>query len=94
VPPLNSDGVARLIYYLAARVLFGGRLGYALFYNLPYLLRSSCEDRGCLGRGQVILWRPHWGNHCGADILTQKRRIFEPERFGTGGSSRGFFLDE
>jgi phosphatidylglycerol---prolipoprotein diacylglyceryl transferase len=36
--PLDSDGVALLIFYLAAGVLLGGRLGYVLFYNLPYFL--------------------------------------------------------
>lgn len=36
--PLDRDGVALLIFYLAAGVLLGGRLGYVLFYNLPYYL--------------------------------------------------------
>jgi phosphatidylglycerol---prolipoprotein diacylglyceryl transferase len=37
--PLDNDGVAELVFYLVAGVLFGGRLGYVLFYNLPYYLR-------------------------------------------------------
>lgn len=41
--PLDSDGVAELIIYLAAGVLFGGRLGYVLFYNLPYYLQHPVQ---------------------------------------------------
>jgi phosphatidylglycerol---prolipoprotein diacylglyceryl transferase len=41
--PLDSDGVAELTGYLVAGVLFGGRLGYVLFYNLPYYLRHPAQ---------------------------------------------------
>lgn len=41
--PLDRDGVAELIIYLAAGVLFGGRLGYVLFYNLPYYLHHPVK---------------------------------------------------
>jgi phosphatidylglycerol---prolipoprotein diacylglyceryl transferase len=41
--PLNSDGAAQLIYALAAGVLFGGRLGYVLFYNLPYYIHHPAK---------------------------------------------------
>jgi phosphatidylglycerol:prolipoprotein diacylglycerol transferase len=40
---LDIDGVAELIIYLAAGVLFGGRLGYVLFYNLPYYLHHPVK---------------------------------------------------
>ena len=33
---LDSNGVEKLVFYLAGGVVFGGRLGYVLFYNLPY----------------------------------------------------------
>jgi phosphatidylglycerol:prolipoprotein diacylglycerol transferase len=35
---LDSNGVEKLVFYLAGGVVFGGRLGYVLFYNLPYYL--------------------------------------------------------
>ncbi|MBI5016197.1 MAG: prolipoprotein diacylglyceryl transferase [Deltaproteobacteria bacterium] len=34
--PLDSGGVGDLLSALVAGVLLGGRLGYVLFYNLPY----------------------------------------------------------
>jgi phosphatidylglycerol---prolipoprotein diacylglyceryl transferase len=36
--PLDTDGIAQLVFYLAVGVVGGGRLGYVLFYNLPYYL--------------------------------------------------------
>jgi phosphatidylglycerol:prolipoprotein diacylglycerol transferase len=41
--PLDSDGAASLIFYLAAGVLLGGRLGYVFFYNLPHYLHHPAE---------------------------------------------------
>jgi phosphatidylglycerol---prolipoprotein diacylglyceryl transferase len=41
--PLDSDGLAELILYLVAGVLFGGRVGYVLFYNLPYYLHHPAR---------------------------------------------------
>lgn len=41
--PLDRDGVAELVSYLVAGVLFGGRLGYVLFYNLPYYLHHPTQ---------------------------------------------------
>jgi phosphatidylglycerol:prolipoprotein diacylglycerol transferase len=41
--PLDRDAVAELVLYLVAGVLFGGRLGYVLFYNLPYYLDHPAE---------------------------------------------------
>jgi phosphatidylglycerol:prolipoprotein diacylglycerol transferase len=40
---LDRDGVAELTAYLVAGVLFGGRLGYVLFYNLPYYLHHLAQ---------------------------------------------------
>jgi len=41
--PLDANGVADLTLYLVAGVLLGGRLGYVLFYNLPYYLRHPAQ---------------------------------------------------
>jgi len=41
--PLDRDAVAELVLYLVAGVLLGGRLGYVLFYNLPYYLRHPAQ---------------------------------------------------
>ena len=38
--PLDRDAIAQMVLYLAAGVLLGGRLGYVIFYNLPYYI--SC----------------------------------------------------
>ena len=40
---LDKDGVAELVWYLVGGVLFGGRLGYVLFYNLPYYLHRPVK---------------------------------------------------
>ncbi|MDA8428353.1 MAG: prolipoprotein diacylglyceryl transferase [Geobacteraceae bacterium] len=36
--PLTNDDVADLVFYGAMGVVLGGRLGYILFYNLPFYL--------------------------------------------------------
>jgi len=41
--PLDREHVGELITYLVGGVLFGGRLGYVLFYNLPYYVHSPAE---------------------------------------------------
>jgi phosphatidylglycerol---prolipoprotein diacylglyceryl transferase len=41
--PLNRDGIAELVLYVIAGVLLGGRLGYVLFYNLPYYLHHPAK---------------------------------------------------
>jgi phosphatidylglycerol---prolipoprotein diacylglyceryl transferase len=41
--PLDRDGIGELILYLVVGVLLGGRLGYVLFYNLPYYLQHPTE---------------------------------------------------
>jgi phosphatidylglycerol---prolipoprotein diacylglyceryl transferase len=41
--PLDKDGFAELVSYLVGGVLFGGRLGYVLFYNLPYYLHHPVK---------------------------------------------------
>ncbi len=40
---LSSQDVEDLIFYLMFGVLLGGRLGYVLFYNLPYYLHHPVE---------------------------------------------------
>jgi phosphatidylglycerol---prolipoprotein diacylglyceryl transferase len=41
--PLDREGLADLVFYLVAGVLLGGRLGYVLFYNLPYYLKHPAQ---------------------------------------------------
>jgi phosphatidylglycerol---prolipoprotein diacylglyceryl transferase len=41
--PLDSEGVTELVIYLIVGVFVGGRLGYVLFYNLPYYLRHPAQ---------------------------------------------------
>lgn len=41
--PLDRDGVSELVIYLVAGVLLGGRVGYVLFYNLPYYLEHPAQ---------------------------------------------------
>jgi phosphatidylglycerol---prolipoprotein diacylglyceryl transferase len=41
--PLDRDAVAELVLDLVAGVLLGGRLGYVLFYNLPYYLDHPAQ---------------------------------------------------
>src|SRR6185369_8034814 len=38
--PLTGDDVADLVFYGALGVVLGGRLGYILFYNLPFYLTN------------------------------------------------------
>jgi phosphatidylglycerol:prolipoprotein diacylglycerol transferase len=38
--PLTADDVADLVFYGAIGVVLGGRLGYILFYNLPFYLAN------------------------------------------------------
>ena len=41
--PLDADGIAELSFYLGSGVMFGGRLGYVLFYNLPHYLHHPAQ---------------------------------------------------
>ena len=41
--PLDADGIADLFFYLLGGVMFGGRLGYVLFYNLPHYQHHPAE---------------------------------------------------
>jgi phosphatidylglycerol:prolipoprotein diacylglycerol transferase len=41
--PLNKDQVYDMIVYAAVGVFAGGRLGYVLFYNLPYYLENPLK---------------------------------------------------
>jgi phosphatidylglycerol---prolipoprotein diacylglyceryl transferase len=72
--PLDRDGVALLIFYLAAGVLLGGRLGYVLFYNLPYYLQQPAKiaaiwDGGMSFHGGLI------GVTVAAVIFSRENRI-------------------
>jgi len=72
--PLEKDGVAELVLYLVGGVLFGGRLGYVLFYNLPYYLHHPAEivavwDGGMSFHGGLI------GVTIGALLFSRKTGI-------------------
>jgi phosphatidylglycerol---prolipoprotein diacylglyceryl transferase len=41
--PLNRDEIAGMVLYLAVGVIFGGRLGYVFFYNLPYYVSHAAQ---------------------------------------------------
>jgi phosphatidylglycerol---prolipoprotein diacylglyceryl transferase len=41
--PLTPDGVTKLATYLIAGLLLGGRLGYVIFYNLPFYVRHPAK---------------------------------------------------
>ena len=41
--PLDTEGVTDLAFYLVAGLLIGARLGYVLFYNLPYFLHHPAQ---------------------------------------------------
>ncbi len=40
---LDSEGVIEFVIYLILGVFLGGRLGYVLFYNLPYYLEHPAQ---------------------------------------------------
>jgi len=41
--PLTSDDVSDLVFYGALGVVLGGRIGYILFYNLPFYLANPLK---------------------------------------------------
>lgn len=81
--PLSSDGITQMVLYLAAGVLLGGRLGYVLFYNLPYYLSHPAQivaiwDGGMSFHGGLIgvtlavvifAWKTHIGFWSLADLV-------------------------
>jgi len=65
--PLNSDQKDLFLAYVIGGILLGGRLGYILFYNLPYYLQNPLKifavweggmsiHGGILAVGLAILW--------------------------------------
>ena len=40
---LNSDDLSDLLFYCVLGVIFGGRTGYVLFYNLPFYLHHPLQ---------------------------------------------------
>ncbi len=41
--PLSGEGLSDLLFYCVIGVILGGRLGYTLFYNLPYYSRHPAH---------------------------------------------------
>jgi len=50
---LNWDGdeLSDLVFYIVLGVIFGGRLGYVLFYNLPFYLANPLQALAIWGGG-------------------------------------------
>jgi phosphatidylglycerol---prolipoprotein diacylglyceryl transferase len=70
--PLDRDGVGNLVLYLAAGVFFGGRLGYVLFYNLPYYLQHPAQI--------VTVWDGGMSFHGGLIGVTVAGLLFSRKR--------------
>jgi phosphatidylglycerol---prolipoprotein diacylglyceryl transferase len=43
IPPINKDELADLIFSITLGVVVGGRVGYILFYNLPFYINNFIE---------------------------------------------------
>ena len=62
--PMARRHVDDLVFYAALGIIFGGRLGYVLFYNLPYYAAHPLDifklwDGGMSFHGGVIGTRSH-----------------------------------
>jgi phosphatidylglycerol:prolipoprotein diacylglycerol transferase len=72
--PLTTDDIADLIFCLALGVILGGRIGYILFYNLPYYLENPLKvfaiwEGGMSFHGGLI------GTVLAAIYFTRKKKI-------------------
>jgi Prolipoprotein diacylglyceryl transferase len=70
---LPKDVLQELISYLVVGVILGGRLGYVLFYNLPFYLANPLEICG-LARRHVVSWRSDW-NIIDGMVVRQETRL-------------------
>ena len=53
----TEDAMDDLVVYMAAGIILGGRIGYVLFYNLPYYARHPLE--------MVVVWNGGMSFHGG-----------------------------
>ena len=82
--PMARRHADDLVFYASLGIIFGGRLGYVLFYNLPYYLDNPLDilklwDGGMSFHGGVI------GTSLGILYLARKEGLPWPEwRSGAG----------
>ena len=90
--PLPPQQLSDLIVFAAFGVFIGGRLGYVLFYNLPFYLQSTQNFCG-MGRWDVLPWRVAWSLRGSSNVL-QETRLFHGLhcRSGSGSSADWFRL--
>ena len=55
--PMARRHADDLVFYAALGIILGGRLGYVLFYNLPYLSRKSGRHIEAVGWRHELPWR-------------------------------------
>ena len=72
--PMARRHADDLVFYAALGIIFGGRLGYVLFYNLPYYLQNPIDilklwDGGMSFHGGVI------GTSLGILYLARKEKL-------------------
>ena len=72
--PMARRHADDLVFYAALGIIFGGRLGYVLFYNLPYYLQNPVDilklwDGGMSFHGGVI------GTSLGILYLARKEKL-------------------
>jgi len=72
--PMARRHADDLVFYAALGIIFGGRLGYVLFYNLPYYLENPIDilklwDGGMSFHGGVI------GTSLGILYLARKEKL-------------------
>ena len=58
-PPCNQEQISDYIFWAMMGIIFGGRLGYVLFYNFSYYLSNPGRYYCRLGRRHVISRRFH-----------------------------------
>ena len=57
--PMARRHADDLVFYASLGIIFGGRLGYVLFYNLALLCRKSARHIEAVGRGDELPRRGH-----------------------------------
>ena len=57
--PMARRHADDLVFYAALGIILGGRIGYVLFYNLPYYLAEPDRHLEAVGRRHVVPRRRH-----------------------------------
>ena len=71
-PPLDRPGLGDFVTWATLGIILGGRLGYVLFYNLPYFLANPLEI--------LALWQGGMSFHGGALGLALAAVLFALRR--------------